>query len=217
MKKLTQTEYEQKVKECVGDKYSVIGKYQGKAKPILMHCNIHDIDFSVNAECFMRGPNDIRGACKQCIEDEATKRFKDSRVNVECAYCGKQFAKIKSKLPNSKSGLYFCCKEHKDIAQRIDSGSEFDDLRPSHYGDIASDYRLLALRNYQHECAICGYHDDDDVSLLEVHHIDEDRENNKLENLIILCPNCHKKLTSQKYKLIDRKEIVKKNDKDSPK
>ena len=210
-KKLTQSEYEKRVKQCVGDKYSVVGTYMGKTKPILIHCNVHNIDFSVVAECYMRGVDDIRSAgCPECHIEHQNELYKDSREHVICAYCGVSFSKIKSKLINSRSGMYFCCREHKDMAQRIDSGSGFNYLRPSHYGEITSDYRTLAFRNYQHRCAICGYHEDDDISLLEVHHIDEDRENNVLENLIILCPICHKKLTSQKYVLIDRKEIIKK-------
>lgn len=98
MKKLTQEEYEDRVRECVGDKYSVVGEYKGKYKPILIHCNIHDIDFSVVAECFMRGANDIRGSCPKCSEDTKTDKLKDFRTNVECAYCGKSFIKKKFKF-----------------------------------------------------------------------------------------------------------------------
>ena len=211
-RKLTQDEFEEKVRQCVGDKYSVIGEYQGKTKPVLMHCNIHDVDFSVTAECFMRGAKDIRGACKKCHEEIITEKFKGNRTEVECAYCGKYFVKNHSSLLNSQSGLYFCCRKHKDLAQRIESGEQFDYLRPSHYGEEQSNqYRSLAFRNYPHECSICGYHDDDDVSLLDVHHIDSNRENNELENLIILCPNCHRKLTLKKYTLIDRNKIIKNN------
>ena len=211
-RKLTKDEFEEKVRQCVGDKYSVVGEYQGKTKPVLMHCNIHNVDFSVTAECFMRGEKDIRGACKKCHEDIINSKFKNSRENVMCAYCGKIFTKSKSKLVLSKSGLYFCCREHKDMAQRIESGKQFDELRPDHYGDYGVKYRIIAFRNYPHECAVCGYHDDDDISLLDVHHIDEDRDNNQLDNLIVLCPNCHRKVTSSKYVLLDRKYIVKKDE-----
>ena len=41
-KKLTQEEFKNRVYECVGDKYSVIGEYQGKSNPVLFHCNIHN-------------------------------------------------------------------------------------------------------------------------------------------------------------------------------
>ena len=46
--------------------------------------------------------------------------------------------------------------------------------------------------------------------MLEVHHIDENRANNELDNLIVLCPICHRKLTTGKYELINRTEIIKK-------
>jgi hypothetical protein len=39
------------------------------------------------------------------------------------------------------------------------------------------------------ECARCGY---DNSLVLEVHHKDRDRENNSIENLEVLCANCHK-------------------------
>jgi 5-methylcytosine-specific restriction endonuclease McrA len=50
-------------------------------------------------------------------------------------------------------------------------------------------YRKLAFDHYAPICAYCGF----GVSaVLEVAHLDGDRENNVLENLAILCPNCHK-------------------------
>lgn len=211
MKKLTQVEFEERVKECVGNRYSVVGEYKGKYKPVLIHCNIHDLNFSTNAECFMRGQNDIRASCPKCHEEKIENIFKDNRTDVECAYCGKVFIRSNSDLLKSKSGLYFCCREHKDIAQRIESGSQFNELRPDSYGENHTKYRSLAFRIYAHECAICGYNDDNDISLLDVHHIDENRDNNDPDNLIVLCPNCHRKLTSQKYILVDRQTIIKKD------
>lgn len=70
------------------------------------------------------------------------------------------------------------------------------EIRPEHYG-INNDYRTLALRNYPHQCAVCGWNQDVDV--LQVHHIDQNRQNNDLNNLIILCPTCHQKLSIGKY------------------
>ena len=69
-KKLTQEEYCQRVYNCVGDKYTVISKYEGKAKPIKLFCNTHNIEFVVTAECFMRGSEDIRGKCPACQAEE---------------------------------------------------------------------------------------------------------------------------------------------------
>lgn len=171
------------------------------------HCNIHDIDFELTAECFMRGPNDVRGSCPQCAQDK--RDANSSKIEFVCAYCGQKFLRAPSKVV-AKSGLQFCCREHKDLAQRIASGKQFDEMRPNHYGSIDSGtgYRTIALRTYPHKCAICGWDEDEDI--LQVHHIDENRRNAKPENLIILCPTCHWKLTLGKYELVGRNKIIKK-------
>ena len=83
-------------------------------------------------------------------------------------------------------------------------------MRPDHYGKTESkNYREKSFRFYEHKCAICEWNEDKDV--LEVHHIDENRNNNDISNLIILCPICHRKLTTGKYVLVDRKYIQKKD------
>jgi 5-methylcytosine-specific restriction endonuclease McrA len=50
-------------------------------------------------------------------------------------------------------------------------------------------YRKLAFDNYPPICAYCGF---GIPEILEVAHLDGHRENNTIENLVILCPNCHK-------------------------
>ncbi len=42
------------------------------------------------------------------------------------------------------------------------------------------------------ECPFCQ---NQDVGCFEVHHIDENPENNDLKNLLMICPNCHTKIT----------------------
>lgn len=37
-------------------------------------------------------------------------------------------------------------------------------------------------------CMSCGYNS---YPILEIHHIDHNRSNNKVENLLVVCPNCH--------------------------
>lgn len=54
-----------------------------------------------------------------------------------------------------------------------------------------TDYRNTALVQLPNICDSCGI---DDIDVLQVHHIDEDRNNNEIENLRILCANCHVKL-----------------------
>ena len=108
-----------------------------------------------------------------------------------CPVCGTVFWRRTDK--KSKSGLHFCCVECKNTAQSIGSG--FDEIIPSHYGNIKgrNTYRMVAFNHYPHKCEYCGY--SECVGILEVHHLDHDRDNNSEENLAILCPNCHRKDT----------------------
>lgn len=46
--------------------------------------------------------------------------------------------------------------------------------------------RLLTLRGTI--CERCGY---DKYEILQVHHKDKNRQNNNLDNLELICPNCH--------------------------
>lgn len=107
--------------------------------------------------------------------------------NQICAWCGEPVYRTKSKLPLSKSGLYFCCRAHKDAAQRLGGIKE---IMPPHYGTSIgkSAYRRIAFTNFDARCSQCGYHK---LPVLQVHHIDGNHQNNDLQNLAILRPTCH--------------------------
>ncbi len=109
--------------------------------------------------------------------------------NVICAYCNQPFYKNESKKKNSKHGIYFCSRKHKDKGQGLEFG--ISKIHPPHYGDGHGirNYRSKALKNYPNECNRCGY--SAAPSILVVHHKDRNRFNNNLDNLEILCPNCH--------------------------
>jgi hypothetical protein len=67
-------------------------------------------------------------------------------------------------------------------------------------------YRKLAFDKYPAVCAHCGYGIPD---VLEVAHIDCNRSNNDISNLVILCPNCHK---MHDLDLISTKTIIEMRD-----
>lgn len=52
-------------------------------------------------------------------------------------------------------------------------------------------YRKLAFSVYASKCDECGFPGSPD-NRLEVHHRDEDRSNNDIGNLQILCRDCHR-------------------------
>ena len=62
-------------------------------------------------------------------------------------------------------------------------------MNPDHYGTGSFSYRDRAFRELPQKCNRCGY--DKVPGVLEVHHIDQDRDNNSVSNLEILCPTCH--------------------------
>ena len=109
--------------------------------------------------------------------------IKTHEPNVACAYCNTPFWRRASNMSGSKSGLYFCCREHKDAAQRIGG---IEAIQPDHYGTTLKDYRDIAFRNLTKICNRCGYD-----KFVVVHHKDRNHSNNDLSNLEILCPNCH--------------------------
>lgn len=59
----------------------------------------------------------------------------------------------------------------------------------NNYKNGISSYRKNALSYYGAVCNRCSYHDNH--MALVVHHVDRDRTNNNLENLEVLCANCH--------------------------
>ncbi len=113
-------------------------------------------------------------------------KAKSSPITISCAVCNKSFERYLSDLKNSKSGIYFCSRACKGKAQRI--GTQIPEILPPHYGKSTA-YRALAMRNKEKICERCGYQDIPEI--LEVHHRDQNRSNNELSNLEILCPTCH--------------------------
>ncbi len=73
-------------------------------------------------------------------------------------------------------------------------------------------YRKIAFAAYDPLCAHCGF---GIPAVLEVAHVDGNRQNNDPKNLVILCPNCHKMhdldliSTETIIQMRDRPKIVK--------
>lgn len=72
-------------------------------------------------------------------------------------------------------------------------GTEWENI----IGKKITKYRTIAFSQFclPKKCEICNFD-----KIVEVHHIDEDRTNNKIDNLIILCPNHHQMYHSSKWK-----------------
>ncbi|MHB8871869.1 MAG: HNH endonuclease [Candidatus Doudnabacteria bacterium] len=56
--------------------------------------------------------------------------------------------------------------------------------------------------------SVCPFCENDDVGHFEIHHIDGNPSNNELNNLLLVCPTCHSKITKEDITLdqvIDKK------------
>jgi len=105
---------------------------------------------------------------------------------VNCYTCNKRFNKRPTEIKKSKSGKHFC---NHSCAAKENNKLRRGELHPN-YKIGKHSYRERKLRNSNLVCEICN---ESHPCTLEVHHIDGDRSNNKLDNLELLCANCHLK------------------------
>jgi len=114
------------------------------------------------------------------------KTYRTTSRMFVCAnpQCNHSFTRCKSVWQRNTDGRMFC--------SRSCAISENNKLRagaknPNWNGGFAS-YRKRALEHYGPQCSVCGYGIE---CCLEVHHIDGNRGNNEIENLLIVCPTHH--------------------------
>lgn len=106
-------------------------------------------------------------------------------MKTSCANCGIEINKRPAEIKRSKTGNSYCSKSCSNSNNnRLFRQGENN---PNFKNGIRT-YRSKKLREVEGKCERCGI---DDIRVLEVHHIDKNRHNNKSENLRVLCANCH--------------------------
>ena len=103
--------------------------------------------------------------------------------SVICECCKSEFVVREREKQFPSKEEYFC--------SRSCANSVGGKAKAEKYG--VTGYTVIAERYYKRQCAVCGVED-----ILDVHHIDEDRENYHPSNLIFLCPNDHYRLHRNK-------------------
>jgi 5-methylcytosine-specific restriction endonuclease McrA len=145
----------------------------------------------------------VQVSCKKCLKKfeakpswiknghgiycSSTCQYADARKGtvVVCTICGKESYKQKKALERSKSGKFFCGKS----CQTIWRNSEFIQEKHPNWINGRNAYQSVMRRSGAPKlCTLCKIVD---IRVLAVHHLDEDRTNNKIENLVWLCHNCH--------------------------
>lgn len=142
-------------------------------------------------------------SCKKCGKDFYAKPFwikkgygnfcstkcqyegRKSGRKVKCEVCGKEVYRSLSRLSRSKSKNFFCGK----TCQTKWRNQVFIGEKHANWKHGKNSYRSVLERNRIPKiCRLCS---SKDVRVLETHHLDKNRENNKLSNLVWLCRNCH--------------------------
>lgn len=134
------------------------------------------LGFSTNGA----GMKKVSEICEKfCIEIShfdsgySKREVKYPNIKKECPVCNKEFEtkggskKEKTTCSHSCSNTYFR------------SGTN----NPNWKNDS---YRSTCFLYHKKECVICK-----EYKIVDVHHFDEDKNNNSIENLIPLCPNHH--------------------------
>lgn len=142
-------------------------------------------------ERYQRKPNTVCSICsKQIYRRPSTIKQNNGKVycsiacyaisnrkETPCIVCGKLILAGMNKITCSRE----CSNIHrKNIRYKIG--------RPR---DKVNNYKILKKRLIGLKgdaCEKCGYNV---TQILQVHHKDKDRNNNNLNNLELICPNCH--------------------------
>ena len=106
---------------------------------------------------------------------------------MKCRNCNKEI-KNKNKYCSVK-----CQKEYEymNFIKKWKEG-ETSGMRGEY--QLSMHIKTYLLEKYNNQCARCGWGETNQYTgkiPLEIEHIDGNYKNNKEENLIVLCPNCH--------------------------
>lgn len=105
---------------------------------------------------------------------------------VTCETCNKRFDVIEREKIFPSKEKYFC---NRQCANSV--GGRAKATKYNHMGH----YRDIAFKIHGKYCFICGFD-----KVVEVHHIDKNRDNNTKENLVPLCPNHHMMIHRSKFR-----------------
>jgi hypothetical protein len=172
---------ELKVKSSKKESFVMEGKRKRKAVETV--CNSCNKEFLMQERFFIK--NKKHFCSPECSSNARRKTFE-----LTCSFCDKKFERNPSDLKNSRSGHYFCSRECKEEASKVynNRGVQIAEIQPNHYG-TGNNYKKIAFSVKERKCERCGFNKNE--AALVVHHRDRNRKNNSVENLEVLCANCH--------------------------
>lgn len=132
----------------------------------------------------------IRKLCKKYNVDvpKFVPKRKYEVIEKICPVCGKKFETLK----NNKREKVVC--SHSCSNTYFRSGQN----NPNYKGVLKDNpYREICFMHHPKKCCICGFD-----YIVEVHHVDCDKDNNDPKNLVPLCSNHHRMYHSKYRQLV---------------
>jgi len=157
---------------------------------------------------FNRRRSQVLKYIKNFCSNTCRHHQKEAHRMIKCGVCGKEFKTYKSTMAQGRAK--FCSRKcyntskighipwNKGTKGVMPSGKNHPNYRPGlNRNGYPTDWKETlkeAIRQRdQHKCQICGTPQEECIRKLDVHHIDYDKHNLELHNLISLCLNCHMK------------------------
>lgn len=138
---------------------------------------------------FPNNGSGIRKAKQMCTGFSTTHfgkpRYKCERLNKNCPVCNKEFVTPASPAKSKATCSYACANKFFRKGPEVRS---------------PKNYRTVCFANNKKKCAVC-----EESLIVEVHHMDEDRDNNNPDNLVPLCPTHHQYWHSRYRNLIEER------------
>ena len=126
-----------------------------------------------------------RGWAKYCSK-KCSNVGQHNGETFSCNTCGKEVYRTRKEMRCSASNKFYCGKACFAVWK---NQNLFYGENHANWKNGESAYRNVLLRaKIQQACKGCGY---TNKKVLLVHHIDRNRKNNKVKNLMWLCRNCH--------------------------
>lgn len=138
--------------------------------------------------------------CKKCLtisNGRKTGGWNKNKQQLFCLRCGNEYEVNIARLKTSKYCSILC--HNRSNAEKTDYKKENN---PRWKGGIQC-YREIGWNHFEKQCYDCKSKEN-----LDIHHINSDRYDNRIENLIPLCRSCHQNRDGRKHQRDEKGRFI---------